>query len=149
MPEFACAASLQPAGDDCFLITFRDVPEACAECLDVNAAHSLGLKSLLPALNQRLRWGRALPLSPALHPGEFLIYLPFTVCAKVLLCTELARLGFALPSAEGRLRAAVRLQMPLVEFERLADLNHHSRIETIERAFARLGLVLQPALQVQ
>lgn len=126
-------AKFTPAKEGGFVVTFRDIPEAITQGDSREEATAMAEDVLVSAMDFYFEDHRAVP-SPSLPKrGERLIELPPSVAAKVLLLNELVLSG--LSNIELARRMGTRPQ----EVQRIVDLNHATKIDTIAAALAALG----------
>lgn len=127
--------------DGGYTVTFRDIPEAltCGDSLD--DAKEMAQDALITAMDFYFEDRKKVPMPSSLEDGEVMVELPDSVFAKVLLLNEmveqkvsnadLARLIFIKPQ----------------EVQRIVNLEHSTKIDTISKALNALGkqLVLSVA----
>jgi antitoxin HicB len=116
-----------------FVVTFRDIPEAITQGDDEAEAMAMALDVLPFAIESYFDEKRAVPPPSKPLPGERLVDLPLSVSAKVLLLNEM--LAQAIRPAE----LARRMNTKPQEINRLLDLHHRTKIDTIWQAMAALG----------
>ena len=125
---------------DGFMVSFVDIPEALtgaptrAEALD-NAADAL-----TTAMDFYFEARRVVPEPSEPKRGHVMVDLPASVSAKVLLLNEMLRQH--LRPAELARRMRVRPQ----EVNRLTDLHHPTKIDTIAQALLAMGKRLELSL---
>lgn len=120
-----------------FVVTFRDIPEAITQGDTKEEALAMAADALLCAMDFYFEDNRIVPLPSKAKRGEYLISLPASVSSKVLLLNEMLSQQIA-PSELAR-----RLDTTRQEVNRLIDLNHSTKIDRIEEAFAALGKHLE------
>ena len=76
---------------------------------------------------------RRAPAPSAAESGERLVHLPASVAAKVLLLNE--QIAQGVTNAELARRMGIRPQ----EIQRISNLSHATKIDTIDRALRALG----------
>jgi len=116
-----------------FVVTFRDIPEAITQGDSLEEATAMAEDVLVSAMDFYFEDHRAVPPPSLPKRGERLIELPPSVAAKVLLLNELVVSG--LSNIELARRMGTRPQ----EVQRIVDLNHATKIDTIAAALAALG----------
>lgn len=116
-----------------FVVTFRDVPEAITQGDTLDEARSMAADALLTAMDFYFEDKRAVPAASKAKKGEELVALPASVSAKVLLLNEMIAQGVT-PSELAR-----RLNTRPQEVNRIVDLNHTTKIDTIADALSVLG----------
>ncbi|SAL61076.1 type II toxin-antitoxin system HicB family antitoxin [Caballeronia humi] len=120
-----------------FAVTFRDIPEAitCGETRE--EAIEMAADALVTAMDFYFEDKRAVPPPSRPKRGDVLIELPASVAAKVLLLN--AMVAQEVTPAELARRLNTRRQ----EVNRVIDLGHATKIDTIAAALAALGLQLE------
>lgn len=116
-----------------FVVTFRDIPEAITQGDSFDEAMAMAGDVLVSAMDFYFEDRRAVPVPSAPKRGERLVELPPSVAAKVMLLNELIAAG--LSNAELARRMGTRPQ----EVQRIVNLNHATKIDTIAAALAALG----------
>lgn len=130
-------AIFTPEEDGGFTVTFRDIPEAITQGDDMAEAIENAGDALATAMEFYFEDGRTVPAPSALQAGEQLVDLSASVAAKVLLLNEL--LAQRVTQAELARRMHCRPQ----EVQRVVDLGHATKIDTIAAAFQALGKHLE------
>ena len=134
-------AQLDPAEEGGFVVTFRDIPEAMTQGDTHLEAEQMAADVLVSAMDFYFDDRRAVPPPSTPLAGEVLIELPASVEAKVLLLNALVQSGIS--NAELARRMGTRPQ----EVQRIVNLGHATKIDTIAAALRALGrhLTLQVA----
>ena len=129
-------ANVEPDGDG-FMVSFPDIPEAltCGDTYD--EAVSMAHDALLTAMDFYFDDRRAVPEPSKATKGQVLISLPASVSAKVLLLNEMVRQNVR------PIDLAARMGTTKQEVNRLTDLKHATKIDTIAKALATMGLDLE------
>lgn len=133
---FRYPARLIPDGTG-FAVKFRDIPEALTGGATREEAIDMARDALATAMDFYFEDKRVVPMPSAPKRGDVLIDLPASVAAKVLLLN--AMLAQQVTAAELARRLHTRRQ----EINRVIDLRHTTKIDTIEAALAALGMHLQ------
>ncbi|RKR45896.1 type II toxin-antitoxin system HicB family antitoxin [Paraburkholderia sp. BL17N1] len=120
-----------------FVVTFRDVPEAITQDDTLEEARSMAADALLTAMDFYFEDKRPVPAPSKAKKGEELIALPASVSAKILLLNEMIAQGVT-PSELAR-RLGTRPQ----DVNRIVDLKHTTKIDTIADALSALGKSLE------
>ena len=129
-------ARLIPDGTG-FAVKFRDIPEAIT-CGESRAqAIEMAADALVTAMDFYFDDKRAVPSPSRPRRGDVLIELPASVAAKVLLLN--AMIAQQVTPAELARRLNTRRQ----EVNRVIDLGHATKIDTIAAALAALGMQLE------
>jgi antitoxin HicB len=123
-----------------FMVSFPDVPEALTGGDTREEALSMAADALMTAMDFYFEDRRAVPPPSAAKRGQVMIDLPSGVSAKVLLLNEMIAQGVR--PAELARRMHVRPQ----EVNRLTDLHHPTKIDTIAQALLAMGKRLQLSL---
>jgi len=126
------------AGD--FVLRFRDIPEAISGAATVEEARDLALDCLVTAMDFYFEGRRQVPPPSRPRRGEFLVALPPSVAAKVLLLNRM--LQARVTPAE----LARRLHTTPQSVNRLVDLRHATKIDTLAEALKALGAELELSL---
>ena len=116
-----------------FVVTFRDIPEAITQGDTEAEAMDMAEDVLLSSIEFYLEARRQVPAPSTGEPGERLVHLPASVAAKVLLLNE--QLAQGVSNAELARRMGTRPQ----EVQRITNLTHATKIDTIDRALRALG----------
>jgi antitoxin HicB len=132
----AYPATLTPAPDGGFTVTFRDVPEAIIEGDGRDEALLRAEDALESALAMYIAAKEPLPASSPPQPGEVLVPLSALGMAKTALYQAMREQGV------GNAELARRLRWHLAQASRVLDLRHASKMEQVEAALAALGLRL-------
>lgn len=112
------------------LVTFPDVPEAG----DDGATLAEAEKSLLAALQYRIKQREPIPLPRPPRRGQRTIALPALAAAKLAVYQAMLDRGLNTVSLGRKLAGGSE-----TEIRRLLDLSHNSRIAYVEAALAVLG----------
>lgn len=126
-------AKFTPAQEGGFVVTFRDIPEAITQGDDFTEAKEMAADVLLSSMDFYFDDNRPVPLPSKAQKGEVLIALPASVYAKVLLLNEL------LTQNVSKAELARRMEIRPQEMQRIVDLNHSTKIDTISAALIQLG----------
>ncbi|ANN78896.1 antitoxin [Bordetella genomosp. 9] len=120
-----------------YLVTFRDIPEANSAGETVEEAREMAADALLVAMDFYFEDRRPVPPPSKARDGEVLVALPASVSAKVLLLNEM--LAQHVTPAELARRMGTRPQ----EVNRIVNLEHATKIDTIAQALATMGKELE------
>jgi antitoxin HicB len=123
-----------------FMVSFPDVPEALTGADTREQALEMAADALTTAMDFYFEDRRTVPAPSAQKRGQVMIDLPPSVGAKVLLLNEMLLQGTR-PADLAR-RMNVRPQ----EVNRLTDLRHPTKIDTIALALKALGKRLELGL---
>jgi antitoxin HicB len=129
-------ATLTPAEDGGFVVTFRDIPEAITLGADDVEAMEMAADALRTAMDFYFEDRRPVPPPSTPQEGERLIALPPSVSVKVLVLNRMLK---------DRVRPADLARMlgaKPQEITRLTDLHHNTKIDTLAEALEALGYEL-------
>jgi antitoxin HicB len=127
--------------DGNIIIEFPDVPEAISSGRNEDEALLAGREVLILALAEYMARRREIPSPSAAEPGRPVVVLPPLVAAKLALYAAMRRSGVT------QVELARRLAMDGKKVRRLLDLEHRSRIDQLDAAFAALGKRLVLAVE--
>jgi antitoxin HicB len=134
MRNFTYAAKLMPDQESAgFVVTFRDIPEAITQGVDLADAIFQAGDCLEEAIAGRLRMEETIPQPSRSRKGEHLLPLPALMAAKAALHIALKESGMT------RIQLAKRLKGDEKQVRRLLDPRHNSQISRIEQALEALG----------
>lgn len=123
-----------------FVVSFRDIPEAITQGDDEQEAMEMAVDALVTAMDFYFEDQRQVPLPSAPKRGERMIELPISLAAKILLLNEM--LAQKIRPADLARRMSVRPQ----EVNRLLNLTHKTKIDTVVDALHALGRKLDLVL---
>lgn len=126
-------AQFDEAPEGGFVVKFRDIPEAITQGDTEAEAMEMAEDVLLSSIEFYLEERRQVPAPSAAQPGDRLVHLPASAAAKVLLLNEQIAQGVS--NAELARRMGTRPQ----EVQRITNLSHATKIDTIDRALRALG----------
>jgi antitoxin HicB len=119
--------------DGGFVVTFRDIPEAITQGDTVQQALAAAKEALESALDFYFEDKRAVPAPSKPKRGQYVIELPASLSAKVLLLNEMIVQNVR-PAELAR-----RLKTTPQEVNRLTNVRHTTRIDGIATALQALG----------
>ena len=125
---------------DGFMVSFPDIPEALTGAATKAQALELAADALTTAMDFYFEDRKPVPAPSVPKRGQVVIDLPPSVGAKVLLLNEMIAQGTR-PADLARLMN-VRPQ----DINRLTDLHHPTKIDTIAQALKTLGRRLELSL---
>ena len=127
-------AIFEPAEEGGFVVTFPDFDFGITQGDTEEEAREMAADSLALVIESYIEHGKALP-SPIARRGRKYrtIPLPALQAAKAELYRQFTASGLR------KIDLARRLGIPKTVIDRLFDLNHHSRLDQLEAAFATLG----------
>lgn len=126
-------ATFTPAEKGGFIVTFRDIPEAITQGDSEAEATEMAADALLTAMDFYFEDRRPVPPPSAPAGDERLIELPPSVSAKVLLLNEMLAQNTR-PADLARL-----MGLKPQEINRIINLEHPTKIDTVAAAFKALG----------
>jgi antitoxin HicB len=130
-------ANFKPQDEGGFVVTFPDIPEAITQGEDVADTMVHAADVLESALDWYLEDGRPIPAPSKPKRGQYMIELPASLSAKVLLVNEMV--AQKVRPAE----LARRLKITPQEVTRLIDVHHTTKIDGIAVALKALGKTLE------
>ena len=119
-----------------YVVTFPDIPEAITQGEDVGDSLVHAADDLESALDFYFEDLRSVPLPSKPKRGQYLVELPPSVAAKVLLLNEMLRQKVR-PAELAR-----RLGTTAQEVNRLTNLRHATKIDRVDAALRTLGKLL-------
>ncbi len=120
--------------DGGYVVSFPDIPEALTQGDTREEALAMGLDALVTSFEFYFEDNRPVP-EPGLISGDF-VEVPASVSAKVLL------LNAFLSSGLTQVELATRMGVKKQEVTRIFDLHHSTKIDTIQKALAVMGVSL-------
>jgi Uncharacterized conserved protein len=131
MFNFPAHLEAQPEGG--FTVTFRDVPEAITQGDSREEALSEAVDALVTAMEFYFDDGRPVPSPSKARKGEEEVTLPVSISAKVLL------LNAMLEERKRPADLARAMRVKPQEVNRIMDLHHATKIDTVADALRALG----------
>lgn len=116
-----------------FVLTFRGIPEVLSEIWSLNELQKTGADALISGADMYFDCKQVFPEPLEPKEGEKLIKLPISAVAKILLHNTMI-IGNIRPSDLAKKMG----KMPQ-EINRIIDLKHNTKIDTIQDAFRALG----------
>ncbi|MCK3654226.1 antitoxin [Pasteurellaceae bacterium Macca] len=120
-----------------YAVTFRDIPEAITCGDNLTEAQAMAKDALITAMEFYFEDFRTVPMPSEPMADEQLIELPASVFAKVLLLNEMV--AQRVSQSELARRIGVKPQ----EMQRVTNIHHNTKIDTIHNALRSLGKQLQ------
>lgn len=130
-------ARFEAAPEGGFVVTFRDIPEAITQSETEAEAAEMAEDALISAMDFYFDDARPVPAPSRPAAGERLVALPASVAAKILLLNEMVN------QQVGASELATRLGTSPQSVQRLINLEHATKIDTIEKALQALGKRLE------
>jgi antitoxin HicB len=130
--QFIYPYTVLQSEDGAWQVRFPDVPEALTEGDTEAEAHALATDASLAALGGLVKMKRDVPESSAADAGPVVV-VPMLGFARLALCQAMR--------GEGLNTVTLARKLGLVEGEvrRMLDLDHQTRIGTLEKALWQLG----------
>lgn len=116
-----------------FLVLFPDIPEALTDGATRDEALANAADALATAMEFYFEDSRSVPLASPLKRGQVAVALPASLSAKVLLLNAMIEDGVSASEL------ARRLSTTKQEANRIVDLGHTTKIDTIAQALLALG----------
>ena len=116
-----------------WLVTFPDIPEAMTSGRTTAHAMEMAQDALETAMEFYFEDHRPVPLPGKVRTGQAFVELPASLSAKVLLLNEMLQ-QHVTPAELAR-----RLETTPQSVQRIIDLDHVTKIDTIADAFRVLG----------
>lgn len=123
--------------DGGYVVTFRDIPEAITQGDTVEEALAMAHEALETAMEFYFEDKRAVPMPSKTKRGQQFVELPASLSAKVLLLNEMVAQNMR-PAELAR-----RLNTTPQEVNRLTNLRHTTRIDSIADALRAMGRKLE------
>jgi len=123
-----------------FVVTFRDIPEAITQGEHSADAMEMAEDVLISSIELYLENKRKVPMPSISKRGERMVALPAIVAAKVLLLNEM------LTQDIGPSELARRMGTIPQNVNRLIDVRHTSKLDSVEQALRALGKRLNLSL---
>lgn len=129
-------AKIEPDGHG-FMVSFRDIPEALTSGSSQEEAIAMAADALATAMDFYFEDQRPVPMPSRRERGETGIALPASLFAKVLLLNTMLEQQVT-PAVLAR-----KLHTTPQTVNRIVDLRHATKIDTIDRALGALGKRLE------
>lgn len=120
-----------------YAVSFRDIPEALTCGDNYEQAVAMAKDALLTSMDFYFEDHRKVPMPSEALEDEVLIALPPSVFAKILLLNEMIEQNIS------NVDLAKRINVKPQEVQRITNLDHSTKIDTIGKALASLGRHLQ------
>lgn len=116
-----------------YSVIFRDIPEAITCGDDWEDAMFMAKDALITALDFYFEDQRTVPPPSSAQADDVLIELPASLYAKVLLLNEMVKQKIS------NVELARRIDVRPQEMQRITNLNHPTKIDTIAKSLSALG----------
>jgi antitoxin HicB len=131
--RFTYPVTLDAEADGAFSVSFGDLPEALTHGRDRAEALAQAADALLGTVATRMTLREDIPRPSRLKRGQVLVPLPTLAAAKVALYQIMRGDGVSMAELARRVGCDFR------QVSRLLDINHGSRLDQLDAAFAALG----------
>ena len=129
-------AKIQADGTS-MLVTFRDIPEALTSGRSRGQAESMARDALVTAMDFYFEDRRKVPSPSGPRRGETLVPVAASVAAKVLLLNQMIDDGVTASELARRLDTSPQV------VNRIVDIHHSTKIDTIAAAWQAMGRQLE------
>lgn len=126
---------------DAYLVTFPDIPEAITSGETVGEALAMAADALVTAFEFYFEDDNPIPMPSARAKGQRVVEVPPSVWAKVLLLNAILEEGVT------RAELARRIGIKRQEMNRVVNLGHTTKIDTIAKGLAALGRHLSMGIE--
>lgn len=120
-----------------YVLTFRDVPEAITGGATLEEVRANALDCLVTAMDFYFEDRKAVPRPSPAQQGEFLVALPASIATKTLLLNRM------LETRTSPAELARKLGTTPQSVNRLVNLHHATKIDTLADAINALGADLE------
>jgi antitoxin HicB len=125
---------------DGYMVSFPDIPEALTSGTTREEALEMARDALITALDFYFEDKREVPTPRKVTKGQDAIELPASLAAKVLLLNEMVRQNVR-PAELAR-----RMQTTAQEVNRITNVRHATKVDSVQQALSALGKRLEFAL---
>lgn len=130
-------ALFEVAPEGGFVVTFRDIPEAITQGETEAEAMEMAEDVLVSSMEFYFEDKRQIPSPSPAKAGERMVELPASVAAKVLLLNTMIEAGIS------NVELARRMGTSPAEMQRIVNLDHPTKIDTVDKALHALGRRLE------
>ena len=131
--SYCFPAQVEPNGIGGFIASFKDVPEALTEAEPMEELKENALDALVTAIDFYIEDRRPFPEPSTATSEDLIVELPPSVIAKVLLLNAMVETNTR------PIDLARKLGVSRQEVNRITDLHHATKIDTVARALYALG----------
>lgn len=118
---------------DSYLVTCRDLPLMASVGDSLEDALFEAVDGLTAAMSIEIEQRRPVPVTSRLKDGDYEVSVPLLVALKVALHNAMIETGVR------KAELARRLGQKPTQIDRLLNVGHSSKVETLELALSRLG----------
>ncbi len=140
MNRYAYGATLIPAEEGGYVVTFRDLPEAITQGDNLEESLTEASDCLAEAIAARIDDGLAVPQPSGIASEEYRIAVPLQIALKAALYEAISESGLA------KTQLGEKLGKDEKEIRRILDPHHGTKLPTLEKALQALGK--QPELHL-
>ena len=140
MNNYRYPVELEDNKEGGFILKFRDFPDLNSEIWSLDELQNTGLSALITILDLYFEHNKVFPKPSAHKENEKVITLPISIIAKMLL------LNTMVSSKIRPVDLARKMGVKPQEVNRIIDLTHNTRIDTIQKALNSLGKSLTLSL---
>ena len=133
MNSYSYPFIVEDNGDGGFIVSFKDIPEALTEVWAKNDIKQYALDALITSIEFYIEENKAFPKASKVTANDDFVTLPASVVSKVLLLNAMAQQHVR------PIDLAKKMNIKPQEVNRITNLKHSSKIDTIERALNALG----------
>jgi antitoxin HicB len=133
MNRYSYSATLTPAAEGGYVITFRDLPEAITQGETLAESLAEASDCLAEAIAARIDDGREIPPATESKPEEYRVAIPMQIALKAALYLAIKESGVA------KTELGEMLGKDEKEIRRILDPHHGTKLPTIEQALRVLG----------
>ncbi|OWO82998.1 type II toxin-antitoxin system HicB family antitoxin [Photorhabdus luminescens] len=127
--------NLQSADEGGFVVSFPDIPEALTQGDTREEALEMALDALITAFEFYFEDSEKVPL-PSSITGDF-VDVPISVAAKIMMLNTFIDSGLT------QVELAERITVKKQEVQRIFNLRHSTKIDTVQRAIGAMGKNLE------
>ena len=140
MNNYQYPVELEDNNEGGFILKFRDFPDLNSEIWSLDELQNTGLSALITILDLYFEHNKVFPKPSAHKENEKVITLPISIISKMLL------LNTMVSSKIRPVDLARKMGVKPQEVNRIIDLTHNTRIDTIQKALNSLGKSLTLSL---
>lgn len=132
MENLGYSAHVYPNGEGGWIVKFRDIPEAFTEIWSMDELQNTALDCLVTAMDFYIEDGRKFPEPSKGEDGDYLIEVPASIRAKILL------LNTMIDDNIRPVDLARKMKVRTQDVTRILNIGHTTKIDTIEQALKAL-----------
>ncbi|NHB91752.1 type II toxin-antitoxin system HicB family antitoxin [Photorhabdus cinerea] len=127
--------NLQPVDEGGFVVSFPDIPEALTQGDTREEALEMARDALITAFEFYFEDNEKVPL-PSEVTGDF-VEVPISIAVKIVMLNTFIDSGLT------QVELAERITVKKQEVQRIFDLRHSTKIDTVQRAMGAMGKSLE------